>query len=73
MPGDLNAAKKAASSSVLMPKASAFLSFDPASLPTTTQSVFLDTDPATLAPSFSKISFASLRVRFSSVPVSTQV
>ncbi len=62
-----------ASSSTATPSACAFSSFDPASLPATTQSVFFDTDPATLPPSDSIISLASSRVSVGSVPVRTNV
>ena len=58
---------------IFTPRSWASLSFDPAPGPATTRSVFLDTEPATLAPSDSARAFASLRLIFSSVPVKTTV
>ena len=62
-----------ASSSTATPRLSAFVSFDPAFAPATTKLVFFETEPVTLAPSAFSAAPASSRVRFSSVPVSTNV
>ncbi|CAH0262363.1 hypothetical protein SRABI70_03247 [Pseudomonas sp. Bi70] len=51
----------------------ALASFEPAPGPATTQVVFADTEPATLAPRLSNLSLAISRLITSRLPVSTQV
>ena len=55
------------------PSACASLSLEPAPGPATTISVFLLTEPATLAPNRSAMALASPRVSFSNEPVNTMV
>src|SRR5512133_2891880 len=62
-----------ASSIIFTPSFCAFSSFDPASSPATTKSVFLLTLPLTLPPAASIRAVASSRFNWGSVPVSTNV
>ena len=61
------------SSITSIPSSFALASFPPASLPATTTSVFFETEDVTYPPFDSMRCFASERVRFSSVPVRTNV
>src|SRR5699024_10160824 len=61
------------SSQTATPSDCAFSSLLPASAPATTTSVLPETLPVTLPPAFSTISFASVRVSSSSLPVRTKV
>ena len=65
--------RHSASVIVRTPSSVAFRAFDPASAPTTTMSVFFDTESVTFAPSASARAFASGRVMVSRVPVNTTV
>ncbi len=56
-----------------MPSSSAFAAFEPAFSPTTTQSVFLLTDPAALPPRRTMASLAESRENPSNEPVTTTV
>src|SRR5690348_16397495 len=55
------------------PSSCALSSLEPAASPATTNEVFFDTEPATLAPSASRRCLASSRLSVGSVPVSTTV
>src|SRR5690606_37379448 len=66
-------ASRRASSQTSTPSSVALASFEPASAPATTNPVFFDTLPDTLAPRASSFAFASSRPIESSVPVITTV
>ena len=66
-------ARRVSSSITFTPSVCAFSSLEPASAPATTKSVFLLTEPDTLAPAAMRRSFASSRVSVGKVPVSTKV
>src|SRR5690606_25570934 len=73
MPCSASRARSPASSMTVTPSCSALASLLPAPGPATTQCVFAETLPATLAPRPSRCSLATSREKASSVPVSTQV
>src|SRR5690606_250396 len=66
-------ASRRASSHTSTPSSLALSSLEPASVPATTKLVFLETLPATLAPSASSRALASSRFICAKVPVSTTV
>src|SRR5207253_7246320 len=66
-------ATNTSSSSTFNPSSLALASLEPAPGPATTQWVFADTEPATLAPRLSSLSLAMSRLISSREPVSTQV
>src|ERR1022692_52475 len=65
--------KKSASLKIFTPNSCALVSFEPASAPARTKSVFLLTLPVTLPPSASIFAVASSRVSAGSVPVRTNI
>src|SRR5699024_5952661 len=62
-----------ASSRIRRPRSRALVSFEPAFSPTTTKSVFFETEPEALPPRVMIASFAPSRVKPSSPPVTTTV
>ena len=69
----LKRALKPASSKICTPSSSAFAAFDPGASPTTTKSVFFDTDDAAFPPWAAITSLTPSRVKSTREPVTTSV